>query len=48
MPHKRKRKARKRGGGRSRWMAAVMKEYRKNISGGLSGAMRRAKKSYKK
>jgi hypothetical protein len=29
-------------------MKAVMVEYRKNKSGGLSGAMRRAKLKYKK
>jgi hypothetical protein len=32
----------------SRWMKAVMSEYRRNKAGGLRGAMRRAKKSYKK
>ena len=43
---KTKRKGRKRP--RSRWMKAVMVEYRKNKSGGLSGAMRRAKQKYRK
>ena len=43
---KTKRKGRKRP--RSRWMKAVMVEYRKNKSGGLSGAMRRANTKYRK
>ena len=32
----------------SKWMTAVMKEYRKNKKGGLSGAMKRARRKYKK
>ena len=48
-PTKKGHKAKKKGGGgRKRWMAAVMKEYRKNKSGGLGAAMRRAKQKYKK
>jgi len=50
MPRKTKKakKSTKKKGGRGKWMAHVMKEYRKNKSGGLKAAMRRAKKSYKK
>ncbi len=52
MPRKKRvaRKTKKKGRKRpkSRWMKAVMVEYRRNKSGGLSGAMRRAKKNYKK
>ena len=29
------------------WMRAVMKEYRKNKRGGLSAAMKRARRKYK-
>ena len=32
----------------SRWMKHVMSVYRKNKSAGLSAAMKKAKKSYKK
>ncbi len=47
MPRKTK-KATKKKGGRGKWMAHVMRVYRKNKKGGLKAAMRRAKKSYKK
>jgi len=48
MPHacpKRGKKKRKAG---NRWMKHVMKEYRRNKKGGLSAALRRAKKTYRK
>ena len=31
-----------------KWMVVVMAEYRKNKKGGLKGAMKRAKKRYRK
>jgi len=32
----------------TKWMTAVMREYRKNKKAGLAAAMRRAKKTFKK
>ena len=45
MPHKKKcPKKSKAKGGKKKWMALVMREYRKNRKGGLAAAMKAAKK----
>ncbi len=48
MPHKKKCPKKKKTGGKKKWMALVMREYRKNRKAGLSGAMKAAKKKRRK
>ena len=43
-----KKKAAKKKGTKKKWMVAVMVEYRKNKKAGLSAAMKRAKKKWRK